>query len=101
MPNKNYLAGRRFEYYIKKYYEHMHYKVLRTAGSHGEFDLVAYRRHAPVVMIQCKVVKTGHDLNRLIADFRNYPPVAPGAAEFQQVLAYKIRETKSWGTIAL
>ena len=42
MSNPNYLRGRRFEYLIKKRWSEPPYKAVRTAGSHGEFDIVAY-----------------------------------------------------------
>ena len=43
MVNKNYIAGRNFEYKVKKYYEKQGYTVLRTSGSHGFADLIAIR----------------------------------------------------------
>lgn len=40
MPNKHYLRGRRFEYETMKNWKE-NYKVLRSAGSHSEFDVIA------------------------------------------------------------
>lgn len=60
MPNKNYLRGRRLEYQVKKAYEAEGYKVMRTAGSHGDFDLIAVYEGTyltAVIFIQCKSVK--------------------------------------------
>ena len=57
MVNKNYIAGRRFEYKVKKYYEDKGYTVLRTSGSHGFADLIAVRNGVNpkrIVFIQCK-----------------------------------------------
>ena len=57
MVNKNYIAGRRFEYKVKKYYENKGYTVLRTSGSHGFADLIAVRNEGSlkrIVFIQCK-----------------------------------------------
>ena len=55
MVNKNYIAGRRFEYKVKKYYENKGYTVLRTSGSHGFADLVAIKNDARIIVfIQCK-----------------------------------------------
>ena len=56
MVNKNYIAGRRFEYKVKKYYEDKGYTVLRTSGSHGFADLVAVKNdyNARIIFIQCK-----------------------------------------------
>ena len=76
-PNKNYLAGRRFEYERKKAWETTGYTVLRTAGSHGFADLVAVRSGGHVTFIQCKIVSTMAELERLIVDFRNNPPLQP------------------------
>ena len=44
MPNKNYIRGRSFEYKVKKRWSEGQFKALRTAGSHGEFDIIAYKR---------------------------------------------------------
>lgn len=43
MVNKNYIAGRNFEYKVKKYYENQGFTVLRTSGSHGFADLIAVK----------------------------------------------------------
>ena len=42
MPNKNYTAGRALEYKVIKDLHSKGLKGLRTAGSHGEADIVAY-----------------------------------------------------------
>jgi Holliday junction resolvase-like predicted endonuclease len=56
MPNKNYIAGRNFEYKVKKYYEKQGYTVLRTSGSHGFADLIAIKHDyiSSIIFIQCK-----------------------------------------------
>ena len=51
MPNKNYLAGRRREYAIKHALEKEGMIVLRTAGSHGFADLIAFNQAEGVVNI--------------------------------------------------
>ncbi len=43
MVNKNYIAGRNFEYKVKKYYEKKGFTVLRMSGSHGFADLIAVK----------------------------------------------------------
>jgi Holliday junction resolvase len=45
MPNKRYLAGRRFEWKIKKDLEKYNWIVLRSSGSKGLFDLIALNTH--------------------------------------------------------
>lgn len=55
MPNRNYEAGRRFEWKVRDHYEEMGYVVFRLAGSKGLFDLVAWppTMDKPI-LIQCK-----------------------------------------------
>ncbi len=50
MPNKRYISGRAHEYAIKKKWEKDGWTVLRTAGSHGEFDLVAIQNKRKFLM---------------------------------------------------
>ena len=56
MPNRNYIAGRNFEYEVKRYYEKIGYIVFRTAGSHSCVDLIGVHQDFsyPVLFIQCK-----------------------------------------------
>ena len=41
MPRSPYKKGARYEYYVKQLLEEEGYLVVRTAGSHGPFDLIA------------------------------------------------------------
>lgn len=56
----HYRRGRSFEYTVKKWLEDEGFSVIRSAGSHGEFDLIAYRpsttnsKEIEVLFIQCK-----------------------------------------------
>ncbi|MFZ8804656.1 MAG: hypothetical protein ACO2PO_16970 [Candidatus Calescibacterium sp.] len=43
MPNKRYVSGRQFEYKIKQHLEKEGWKVFRTSGSHGLFDLIGIK----------------------------------------------------------
>ena len=43
MPNRNYIRGRDKEYRVAKKLRDEGWTVLRMAGSHGEFDLVAIK----------------------------------------------------------
>ena len=88
MPNANYLAGRRFEYKVKKGLVELGYTVMRTAQSRGPFDIIAIRNRAPhdVQMIQCKVVKKITTANRMIKLFAQYPPFDPYGCKFKQCL---------------
>lgn len=83
MPNKNYAAGRRYEYACKKKLEAEGWTVLRTAGSHGDADLVGYRvsmgggtylvgserlqytRISSVLFVQCKRSPTKADRDKI------------------------------------
>lgn len=95
MPNKNYLAGRRFEYKVKKDWEAEGWKVLRTAGSHGEFDLVAYRQgRTTPVFIQCKRVESEKDLDRMLAGWKHSPPNPPLDCAFNQCIEVYVKETR-------
>ena len=95
MPNRNYLSGRRFEYKVKAAWEAEGWKVLRTAGSHGEFDLIAYRggKTTPV-FIQCKRVTKEREADKMLSGWKQNPPHAPLDAAFNQCLEIFIKETR-------
>ena len=90
MPNANYLAGRRFEYAVMDAMRSEAYKVLRTAGSHGEFDIVAYKPNS-TIFIQCKVVETEASRDRLARAWRSAPPNPPAEVTFTQQLWIKVK----------
>ncbi len=79
MANKNYIAGRNFEYKVKKYYESKGFTVLRTSGSHGFADLIAVRNFQiylskvyfikTIEFIQCKNRKP---LNKEVEDLGKF-----------------------------
>ena len=54
MPNKNYQRGRAKEYRVKKKLEDAGLYVVRTAGSHGVCDLVAFGSGGLVIPVQVK-----------------------------------------------
>jgi hypothetical protein len=70
MTNKNYRAGRRLEYESMKRWEEKGYLTVRTAGSHGEYDVVAYRLDRKPEFIQCKRVSDEAAGKRLIRSFK-------------------------------
>lgn len=76
-PNKNYTAGRAFEYKRKKYWTEQGYDVIRASGSHGPYDLVALRAGTPTLAIQCKRCTKESEANSLLREFRKNPPLAP------------------------
>lgn len=79
MPNKNYLRGVRFERErLKHYKETMKHDAVRTAGSHGTWDIIATDwTRGLVTHIQCKVVSDMGQCYRLLKRFRDNPPFPP------------------------
>lgn len=89
----NYEAGRRFEYERMKYWrEVLGFRVIRAAGSHGEFDLIAYDEERGVHFIQCKLVATVTTAERLLEKFRTV------TIPFNQPRTHKILEVKVKGS---
>jgi len=70
----NYAKGRTFEYARMKVWEEKGYQVIRSAGSHGPFDLVAFRANE-VHFIQCKVVQTEATAQRMMGLWIANPPL--------------------------
>lgn len=93
MTNKNYAAGRRFEYEVKKKFESRGYTVMRTAGSHGPFDLVAYRDDG-IILIQCKLVSSETIGENLKKKFKENPPIHNFYHPARQCFAYRVKGDK-------
>lgn len=70
MPNKNYVAGRRFEWDLMKVMKLKGFKCIRASGSHGEYDIIAYRVDQKPLFVQCKVTKTPKEGERLLKKFK-------------------------------
>jgi Holliday junction resolvase len=74
MVNKNYLRGRRNEYKAIKILTTAGYYCIRSAGSHGFWDIIALSKTG-IRLIQCKT--NGHynaiDIEK-IQEFKDYPP---------------------------
>lgn len=88
MANKNYIRGRNFEYKRKKELTADKYHVIRAAGSHGMFDLVAipsdsHRRH--IILIQCKVVETEAEAKRMLEEWKKSPPLKVNTSYDQEL----------------
>jgi len=66
----NYLKGRAFEYQIKDFLERNHYLVLRMAGSHSPFDLIAINGDE-IKFIQAKEVKNKSKINHVVKEVEN------------------------------
>lgn len=55
--NRNYNRGRAYEYKAKKALELEGWTVIRAAGSHGPYDLIAFKDGQKVLCIQVKATK--------------------------------------------
>lgn len=67
-----YSKGRRFEYEVKKKFEEAGFFCVRSAGSHGVFDLLCVRNGIPWG-VQCKVGKiTEEEKRRIVETGRKY-----------------------------
>ena len=92
-PNHNYNAGRNFEYKRRNFYKREKYEVIRAAGSHGLFDLMAFDSDRPTLCIQCKRVEKRSHANRMLKQFRESPPLRP-SRYFHQVLEVYVKEDR-------
>lgn len=88
MPNKNYLAGRRLEYDLMRLYEERGFSTLRTAGSHGAFDVIAYDEKRKPVFIQCKRVANQATAKRMGKVYES--SVSP-SLYYHQCLAIRVK----------
>jgi Holliday junction resolvase len=91
MPNKNYIAGRAFEYEVVDEWRGKGYAATRTAGSHGSADIIAFRPDRIVELIQCKRVTRESEAKRLIEVF--VESTVP-SRYYHQTIAVKIKGTK-------
>jgi hypothetical protein len=90
MSNKHYIAGRAFEYTTKQWWEGKGYTVLRTAGSKGPYDLVAFRLDEQPNFIQCKLCATKSEAQRLE---RKFILETTSSKFFHQVLVTRVKRS--------
>jgi hypothetical protein len=69
----NYTRGRTKEYAVKKDLESQNYSVMRTAGSHGDWDLIAFQHEGPLHLIQIKYTKEGIPTKNELSRFEAAP----------------------------
>lgn len=62
----NYERGRALEYKIKAQLEEQGYAVMRSAGSHGPYDLIALDRTGKVRFIQLKRKASGEEVRDVV-----------------------------------
>lgn len=100
MPNKNYLRGRRFEWQVKKDLEAEGWIALRTAGSHGCWDIIAFFHTGGGILcrlIQCKVTDDPKQIKRLVKEFKKKAPFpAYIEGDITQELLIKITGNKEY-----
>lgn len=98
MPNKNYLAGRRFEYRVRNYFRKQRYTVLRTAGSKGPVDLIAIPEEGkdPILFVQCKNRRPTMAETAALRTFaeRAVREQPPGVPVVQVLLAFPLHDGK-------
>ena len=58
MPNRNYVKGRRLEYAVLRALRSRGWTAVRTAGSHGWADVIAWKTGRPTLVVQCKSFRT-------------------------------------------
>jgi Holliday junction resolvase len=55
MPNKQYLSGRNLEYAVKNFFKSAGCVTIRSAGSHGNWDIIAIDDTTRTIyLVQCK-----------------------------------------------
>lgn len=69
MPNRNYERGRAYEYKAKQQLEAEGYTVIRAAGSHGRWDLLAFHGDEKVRCVQIKRTKAPGGVKALLSRF--------------------------------
>ncbi len=72
MPNANYLRGRRYEYEVKKRWTSETHKALRTAGSHGAYDIIAYDVRELGKVETTREVRRGYEYISYITPLRGF-----------------------------
>jgi hypothetical protein len=91
MANRNYRAGRRLEYECMRRWEEKTYHCMRTAGSHGLFDVIAIKAERRPEFIQCKRVTTLSAAKRLLKSFKE---VTIPSLYYHQVMEVKVKGSK-------
>jgi hypothetical protein len=102
-PNLNYRAGRRVEYGRRKHWIKRGFEVVRSAGSHGIWDLCGVRLedpNHPVQFIQCKRVDTVTQARALVRKFQQKPPMKP-SPHYNMVLEVQVKGSSEIISITL
>ena len=98
MPNSRYQAGRRGEWAVRDFYRKAGFKVVRSAGSKSDIDLVALDEDSGIThVIQVKTTKNGDlaEARRLWLAFCHNPPTR-AHPNFVRVLWVKLGRKLGW-----
>ena len=77
------------EWARKHVWESLGCVVVRAAGSHSCWDLVAIHEHMRVHLIQCKIVQTEVQANLMLRAFEKNPPM-PASESYTMVLEVQV-----------
>lgn len=91
MSNSNYVAGRAFEYETMRTWEARGYMAIRASGSHGAYDIIAFRPDRKPEMVQCKRTSDLATANRLLLSFK--ADTVP-SRHYHQTMSVKIKGTR-------
>ena len=80
----NYTIGRSYEYRAKKQLEAEGFQVVRSAGSHSEWDLIAVKPGIQVRCIQIKRTKSERGMKQLLRAFQ--PTICGGPQPWRSEL---------------
>lgn len=83
----NYTKGRAYEYTTMELWRSKGYSVIRAAGSHGLYDLIAFKLDRKPELIQCKVVKTESLAKGLLKKFKLE---TKPSSTYHQILTIKV-----------
>lgn len=97
MPNKNYRRGVAIERKVKDFLENIGYTVIRAAGSHGVYDIIAINTNTPTEPVRCIQVKRAPTVigARRIKARHQFPPMQSGFQAYQQELWIWV-DRKGW-----
>jgi hypothetical protein len=92
-----YSEGTRFEYSLRDWYRARGYTVVRSAGSHGPFDLLAFNVEGDVRLIQCKVQRAKKNYDGDIGLLKAVPcPKSWGKLLYVKTLYRTIMVMDAW-----
>ncbi len=96
MPNFNYRAGARMEYGRRKHWQKRGFEVVRSAGSHGIWDLCGVRLEDPKypgMFVQCKRCSSLTEARALVKKFKEDPPM-PKSPHYYMILEVQVKGSR-------